>query len=140
LAAPIAATVIGVPTPRMPSVLCFPIDGYGGAARRWHRCGGRTVSNRWPYGGLYDHLYLDIYPPSLQPPGGEHVTVRQPLRPVPFAGVTDSTGRLEMIEWTDRPLVYLTFGTVFRNDDAFRAAFAGPRQLDVGLVVTVGRD
>lgn len=38
-----------------------------------------------PYAGIYDHLYLDIYPSSLQPSVGSHVLRRQPLRPVPYA-------------------------------------------------------
>jgi UDP:flavonoid glycosyltransferase YjiC (YdhE family) len=37
-----------------------------------------------------------------------------------------------------RPLVYLTFGTVFNDNAAFRAALAGIGELPVNLVVTVG--
>ena len=34
--------------------------------------------------------------------------------------------------------MYLTFGTVFNDNEAFRAALAGIRDVGVGLVVTVG--
>jgi MGT family glycosyltransferase len=93
-----------------------------------------------PYGGLYDHLYLDIYPPSLRPPGGEHLRARQLLRPAAFAGSTEDGVRTDVTERTGRPLVYLTFGTVFEDYDLFVAALAGIRELGVGLVVTVGHD
>lgn len=38
----------------------------------------------------------------------------------------------------DAPLVYLTFATVFNDNETFRAALAGIRDLNVRLVVTVG--
>jgi hypothetical protein len=41
-----------------------------------------------PYGGAYDHLYIDIYPRALQVEPGTHVTRRQLMRPV-----TDDGGR-----------------------------------------------
>lgn len=140
LAAPVAATALGVPHATHAFGALLP----EGRVRR----GGEQVEPLWrahgltprAYGGLYDHLYLDIYPPSLQPSAGEHVAVRQLLRPVSYAGAPHGARRLGVIKRTDRPLVYLTFGTVFNNTDAFRGAFEGLRELDVQLVVTVGPD
>jgi hypothetical protein len=66
-----------------------------------------------------------IYPPSLQPPGGEHVTARQLLRPVAFAGTTENSVRTDLTYRTGRPLVHLTFGTVVNDKEAFRAAVTG---------------
>ena len=91
-----------------------------------------------PYGGSYDHLYLDIYPPALQPAGGDHVGRRLLLRPVPFDGSTGEGLPPELAGSTDWPVVYLTFGTVFNDNDTFRAALAGIRDLHVRLIVTVG--
>jgi MGT family glycosyltransferase len=91
-----------------------------------------------PYGGLYDHLYIDIYPPSLQPSDGEYLTSRQLLCPVAFAGASDDALRTDITDRIGRPLVYLTFGTVFSEYDLFAAALAGIRELDAGVVVTVG--
>ena len=138
LAAPIAAAAIGVPHvthafgPLLPEVRV--------------RRAAEEVAPLWraedlqprPYAGVYDHLYLDIYPPSLQPPGGEHVGARQLVRPIAFADGTDDAVRTDITDRTGRPLVYLTFGTFFNDGEAFHAAVAGIRDAGVGLVVTVG--
>jgi UDP:flavonoid glycosyltransferase YjiC (YdhE family) len=139
-AAPIAAVVLGVPHATHAFGALLPEKGV--------REAGQATAVLWraegleppPYGGLYDHLYIDIYPPSLQSPGGAQVSARQLLRPVAFAGTTDDGARNDIAERTGRPLVYLTFGTVFGDDDLFAAALAGIRELGVGLVVTVGPD
>lgn len=137
-AGPIAATTIGVP---------HVTNAFGALLPEVRvRRGGEAVAPLWraqgltprPYGGVYDHLYIDIYPPSLQAPGGDHVGARQLLRPIAFAGTTDEGARTDIAERTGRPLVYLTFGTVFADNDALRAALAGIRDSGVGLVVTVG--
>jgi UDP:flavonoid glycosyltransferase YjiC (YdhE family) len=139
LAGPIVAAAIGVP---------HVTHAFGALVPEVRtRRAGDEVAPLWaargleprPYGGLYDHLYVDIYPPSLQPPGGGHVGARQLLRPVPYGGATAAEAVAGM-DRLGRPLVYLTFGTVFNNNHAFRAALAGVRDLDVGLVVTVGPD
>jgi UDP:flavonoid glycosyltransferase YjiC (YdhE family) len=61
-----------------------------------------------PYGGSYDHLYIDIYPPSLQPEARPDVPVTQPLRPSAFATAGDE----QLPEWvsakSEVPLVYVT--------------------------------
>jgi UDP:flavonoid glycosyltransferase YjiC (YdhE family) len=90
-----------------------------------------------PYAGSYDHLYLDIYPPSLRAGDSSHVGRTQSLRPVPFDAVGD-TGVAPMPD-TGRPLVYVTFGTLFNDPTgAFTAAVAGVARLDVDVLVTVG--
>jgi UDP:flavonoid glycosyltransferase YjiC (YdhE family) len=140
LGAPIAATILGVPhvTHAFGALLPEMIVRQAGeaAAIVWQAQGLEAR----PYGGLYDHLYVDIYPPSLQPPGGEHVRARQPLRPAMFAGTTKERVRTDITNQTGRPLVYLTFGTVFEDDELFVATLAGIRELGVGVVVTVGHD
>ncbi len=140
LAAPIVAQMLSVPhvTHAFGALLPEALTREAGdaAAVAWQAHG---LTPR-PYGGLYDHLYVDIYPPSLQPSGGEHVGARQLLRPVPFAGTTGEGVRTDITGRTGRPLVYLTFGTVFEDYDLFAAALAGIRELGVGLIVTVGQD
>ena len=139
-AAPIAAAVIGVP---------HVTHGFGALLPEIRvRRAGNEVAPLWreqgleprPYGGVYDHLYLDIYPPSLQASRGELPGARQLLRPVAFAGSADDGVRTDVTARTGRPLVYLTFGTFFYDSDAFAVALAGIRELGVGLVVTVGPD
>lgn len=104
-----------------------------------------TIAELWtsngleprPFGGMYDHLYLDIYPPSLQPAERPHVPATQLVRPGAFA-----TPGEDAPEWlttsSDKPLIYVTFGTVFSNDAALAAVVEGIRDLDVRVAVTVG--
>jgi len=108
--------------------------------------GGKAVEPLWtglgleprPYGGLYDHLYLDIYPPSLGPPDHPHVGASQLLRPGSFA----TGGDEQLPDWVTAasadPLVYVTFGTVFSNDAALSAIVEAVRELPVRVAVTVG--
>lgn len=140
LAAPIAAAAIGVP---------HVTHAFGALLPETRvRRADDEVAPLWaaegleprPYGGLYDHLYLDIYPPSLQAPGGDHLGARQLLRPVAFAGAAEESARTDITDRTGTPLAYLTFGTVFNDSEAFRAALTGIRDLGVRLVVTVGPD
>jgi len=139
-AAPIAAAAIGVP---------HVTHGFGALLPEVRvRSAGDEVAPLWrvegleprAYGGAYGYLYVDIYPPSLQAQGGDHLGARQLLRPVTFAGATDEPVDTDIRDRTGKPLVYLTFGTVFNDGDAFRAALAGIQDLGVGLVVTVGPD
>lgn len=138
LAAPIAAAAVGVPN------VTHAFGALPPEARV--RAAGEEVAALWrsegleprAYGGAYDHMYLDIYPPRLQAAGGDHVKVRQPLRPVPFDGATDERLPADIADDAARPLLYLTFGTVFNDNAAFRAALAGIGDLGVKVVVTVG--
>ena len=89
-----------------------------------------------PYAGSYDHLYLDIYPPSMRFGSYDHVPQVQALRPVPFdaAGTDVDTP----VFAGDKPLVYVTFGTVFNDPGVFAAAMQAVAGLDVHVLVTVG--
>ena len=139
-AAPIAATKHGVPHATHAFGSLIPEDAV--------RDAGEATAAQWreqgleprPYGGMYEHLYIDIYPPSLQLSAGEHVSARQLLRPIAFAGTSDEAVRTDITDRTGRPLVYLTFGTVFSEYDLFSAALAGISELGIGVVVTVGHD
>ncbi len=105
----------------------------------WHRCGSRRASSRARSAGLYDHLYLDIYPPGMQPASAEHILHRQLLRPVAY-DVADATAAAPDLSGVraDRPLVYLTLGTVFNDPAPLRQAVEALAELDVRLLVTVG--
>jgi len=92
-----------------------------------------------PYAGIYDSLYLDIYPNSLSFGRFDHVPFVQPLRPEGFA----LPGSEPLPSWvtsdSSTPLVYVTFGTVFNRDIGLLAtAISGLRDLPIRLVVTVG--
>jgi UDP:flavonoid glycosyltransferase YjiC (YdhE family) len=88
-------------------------------------------------GGLYDHLYLHPFPPSLGPPAPAP-TVRA-LRPVGFDGTLDPPEP----EWLaplgrERPFVYVTFGTEHARPDALRAVLDAFADLDADGLLTTG--
>ena len=91
-----------------------------------------------PYGGLYDHLYLDIYPPSMQAAGGSQVGRRQLLRPVPYPPSDGTNRSAALFDDRDRPLVYVTFGTEIPDDGPLRLVIGAIRDQDVRVLVTVG--
>jgi UDP:flavonoid glycosyltransferase YjiC (YdhE family) len=140
LSAPILAALLGVPTVNQGYGALVHPDRMGAAsdavAPLWEKVG---LPPR-PWAGSYDHLYLDIYPPSLRLPYGDYVARRQSMRPIPYSATLDDAAA---IGWSgdddDRPLIYLTFGTVFNaTDGAFRHALDGLAGLDARVLVTVG--
>ena len=121
-AAPIVAAVIRVPN------VCV---GFGAlVAPERMADASDAVAPLWaendldprPWGGCYDDLYVGIYPPSLRSGPSDHVPYQQSMRPVTFSTEVWSDGLDE--DWVaelgadeDRPVIYLTFGTVFKCDD-----------------------
>lgn len=90
-----------------------------------------------PYGGVFRGVYVDICPPSLaseRPPETARV---EPLRP---------TGRSHdgeappawLLALPERPLVYVTLGTVFNELSLFRVLLDALGELDCNVVATVG--
>ena len=141
LAAPIVAAILGVPN------VC---QGYGALVPSERvAAASEAVGPLWrehgltprPWGGCYDHLYIDIYPSSLRPLHGNYIEHRTSMRPVPFSAELNS----DFVNVTgldgDSPIIYLTFGTVFNaTPGAFGEALDGLASLDARVVVTVGPD
>jgi UDP:flavonoid glycosyltransferase YjiC (YdhE family) len=108
--------------------------------------GGEAVAGLWeaqgleprPYAGCYDHLYVDIYPASLQPQDRSHLRATQLVRPGAFALPGDEDLPALVRELSDTPLVYVTFGTVFADLPALATVVAAVRDLDVRVIVTIG--
>lgn len=93
-----------------------------------------------PYGGCYDYLYLDIYPPELENRVASHVPRRQLLRPIADDGLLEtSTPPPLPAGRSTAPLVYVTMGTVFNEDPTtFQLVLGALSGLDVRVLVTVG--
>jgi len=92
-----------------------------------------------PYGGSYEHLYLDVYPPELAAEAGGHVPRRQLMRPVTEDAQGDTMSAPPLPDArTDSPLVYVTMGTVFNDPEPLRVVLAALDELDVRVLVTVG--
>lgn len=138
LAGPLAAAVAGVPS------VCHSFGALLPPARV--AAGGVEVEALWEehgleppaYAGCYDHLYLDVYPPSLRAADRPHVRATQQLRPGTFAATGDEEPPVEATAAGGAPLVYVTFGTMFPDDEALSVLVEGVRALDVRVVVTVG--
>jgi UDP:flavonoid glycosyltransferase YjiC (YdhE family) len=128
LAGPIAAARAGVPNVTHAFGHLLP-------AQRVARAGD-SVADLWrvqgleprPFAGTYDHLYIDIYPPSLQTDDTGHVKNIQLQRPALIAH-----------DGSHDPLVYITFGTVWNEDlSLFSTVVEAARELPVRVVVTLG--
>jgi UDP:flavonoid glycosyltransferase YjiC (YdhE family) len=138
LAGPLVAAELGVPGVAKGFGPLLPEPRMARAAQEvaplWQ---SRSLLPR-PYGGMYDHLYLDTYPPGLTQPPAPHVPHRQLMRPVSYTGPTDAGPLPLPSARQDRPLVYLTLGTVFSEPDLLRELVGALTDLDVRLLVTVG--
>lgn len=92
-----------------------------------------------PYGGSYDHLYLDIYPPELPARDATHVPRRQLLRPAVDDGQLETAAPLPLPRARpDAPLVYVTMGTVFNDPAPLEVVLEALGRLEVRALVTVG--
>jgi UDP:flavonoid glycosyltransferase YjiC (YdhE family) len=139
LAAPIAAASVGVPNVCHSFGALIPAERVEAASEAvaplWQQAG---LMPR-PWSGCYDHLYLDIYPPSLRPAYGDYIVRRQSLRPIPFSVDLSDASEVFTSIVDDRPIVYLTFGTLFNSTSGpFSSALEALAELPVQVVVTVG--
>jgi UDP:flavonoid glycosyltransferase YjiC (YdhE family) len=148
LAGPVVAAALGVPS----------VTKSFGALTPRHRVAAASdeVAPLWrsvglpppPYAGSYEQLYLDVYPPGMQPPLPAYVGRSQPMRPVAYdlpeeANSSGGSGRqadgIPLAHgFEDRPLVYLTMGTVFSDPLALRRIVNRLASLEIRLLVTVG--
>lgn len=130
LAGPIAARLAGVPNVTHSFGRLLPAARVARAEETMAKLWRAHDLEPRPYAGTYDHLYLDIYPPSLQSDDREHVgeiqLVRSSTTPLPANP-------------DDPPLVWITFGTVFNEDlELFSTAVEAARELPVSVVATLG--
>jgi UDP:flavonoid glycosyltransferase YjiC (YdhE family) len=88
---------------------------------------------------LSPYLYLDAYPPSMQPlPIADMIPAARRIRPVPFE-VGDATLPPWFVDLHARRTVYVTMGTVFnRLDDVFAPILAALDREEVNVILTVG--
>jgi UDP:flavonoid glycosyltransferase YjiC (YdhE family) len=90
-------------------------------------------------GGLYQGMYLDSCPPSLQAPGFPRPTRSWPIRSEAYRAPWATTRTApDFGKRANKPLVLLTMGTIFGKADVFSAALAALTDMDVNVLVTVG--
>jgi UDP:flavonoid glycosyltransferase YjiC (YdhE family) len=93
------------------------------------------------YGGAYDTLYVDDYPPMLQPQNHHHVPYRQLVRPRRDEGDLGPNASAPLpVARTKAPLVYVTMGTLFNDLPPLQIVLGGLEVLNVRVIVTVGPD
>ena len=111
------------------------------------RVAGRGAAQHWqarglqpdPLAGLLRYLYVDICPPALQNPELASLPAVQSMRPVAVAPAGPTPDELSALP--DRPLIYLTLGTVYNRDlSVFATVLEGLRDEPVSVVVTIGRN
>jgi UDP:flavonoid glycosyltransferase YjiC (YdhE family) len=140
-AAPIVARARGVPQATHGFGLVVPEERVVAASEACRPLWDEVGLEPRPYGGCYDELYIDIYPPSLQPDDLSRVGRIQHSRPESLTRVDGDELPMKAHEAINegRPIVYLTFGTVFNINDTFAAAVAAAARVpEVLTVVTVG--
>lgn len=143
LAGPVVAASLGVPNVTHSFGVAVPAHRLEAAAS--------FLADLWlanglqprPFGGCYDHLYIDIYPASMQL--GDlsrlgRIMRRRPESADHLPGHETSPSLITFLSRVqhDRPLIYITFGTVFNFNDAFHAVIDATRSFQALFVVTVG--
>ncbi len=139
-AAPVIAAAIGVPNVCHGFGTVIPPATVAAAAERTDWLWVTVGLTPRPYGGCFDHLYVDPFPPSLQPKRSEHLgrviaeapqaAAAAPSESIP-AAVADALA-------AGMPLVHVTFGTVSNTTATFEAAVEAASRLDAVVLVTVG--
>lgn len=85
----------------------------------------------------YRFLYLDLYPPSLQEVSPDSLGVVRHFRPWDVDHKQASPDWLE--EMTERPLVYVSMGTVFNDaPELFENIMSALQDEDVDVLVSLG--
>lgn len=139
LASPVVGAVLGVPS---------LTHAFGGAVPPAFLAeAGLRVAGLWsahgleppPYAGCFDAPYLDLCPRTVQTVPTDHIGSVQALRPVADTGPRPAALPDYLAE-DDRPLVYLTLGTVRHRSPVLRDAVEALAALPVRLLVTLGPD
>ena len=136
---PLVAALAGIPSVNHGWGPLFPLDALEAAAEAltplWRAWGLESH----PLETMFRHLFLDLCPPALQPGNVRRLGVTRPMRPVPFDAVEGETLPPWVQSLPDRPVVYVTLGTLFnREPSVFATIVEGLRDAPVEVVVTVG--
>ena len=137
LASPLVGAILGLPSLTHSFGGAVPAPFLTEAGRRLEPLWAKHGLDLPLHAGLFGSTYLDICPPSVQPIDLGHIPVRQPLRPVPWTG-PPGPGLPPYLRRDDRPLVYLTLGTVNNHAAVLRPAVEALACLPFRILVTLG--
>lgn len=113
----------------------------------WQRLAVAGVTGAWEAmglaapadAGMYRWLYLNQLPRTLQRTTLSSLPAVQDLRPIVFGEHTSLPDDLQHLG-RERPLVYVTFGTVFGDPAPLRAVIDDLCDADLDVLVTLGPD
>lgn len=142
LAAPAVAAALDIPNVCHGFGTVIPAATVAAAAERARPLWDAVGVEPRPYGGCFDHLYIDPFPPSLQPDGAPHLgrVIGEAPEPAPAAAGETLPAPVEEALAGGTPLVHVTFGTVYNRTPHFDAAVTAAARLDAVVLVTVGPD
>ena len=90
------------------------------------------------FAGLFQAGYLDLCPPAVQYVATDHIPRRLALRPIAYSGEHRGPLVENIAAPDDRPLVYITLGTVFSDATVLQAAVNAAAATGARVVATVG--
>lgn len=146
LAAPLAARLCGVPHVSHAFGLPLPTANLEAASTRLAPAWAAHGLPAPRLCGLFDHGSIEFAPPSLAAGAVHRAQAERVWRQRP-ASVTAAPGAalpasltafLDAAEAAGRPVVYVTFGTVFNAGAAFGPVIEAARRLDAAFVATTG--
>ena len=138
LAAPIAAAALGAPAVHHSFGRALAAACYQQSERHVEPLWASTSTSMPPLCGMYEGLYVDICPPSLQ---GQEVPAGTRISPSTPASPARSVAPLPWLDGLPkRPSVYVTLGTVFNELTRLRLLLDGFADIDCNIVMTIGRD
>ena len=141
LAGPVAAAAAGIPWADQSVGILRPLAMARLAAEVQAPLCAEWGVDPLPLAGMFRWLYLDVAPPTLQSPEIDQVTTAHPVQ---NATVDPGAEGDELPAWVtelpDRPVVYVSLGTVFnaRARDVFAAVLEGLRSEPVTVILTIG--
>jgi UDP:flavonoid glycosyltransferase YjiC (YdhE family) len=138
--APVAAAVAGTPYADHSVAIFRPLQAA--------RLARETIAPLWeewgvelgPFGGLFQYLYLDVCPRSLQSPEIDEIDVTHPM-----TNARRGAGAESPPAWIHDlpavPTVYVSLGTLFNHDPhVFAVILEGLGDADLNVIVTIGAD
>jgi UDP:flavonoid glycosyltransferase YjiC (YdhE family) len=139
LASPVVGSVLGVPSATHSFGGAIPPGTLTDAGERIESVWADHGQSLPPYAGCFTSVYLDTCPESMHSVPVDHISDRQPLRPVSDTGPAPETVP-DFLAVDEPPLVYLTLGTVRNLSPVLAPAVEALSALPVRLLVTVGPD
>ena len=141
LAGPVAAAAAGIPWVDQSVGILRPLSMLQLAGEVQAPLARQHGVEPMRFAGMFQWLYLDVAPPTLQSPEIARVATAHPVQNATVDPGTEGEALPPWVEGLpERPVVYVSLGTVFnaRARGVFGAVLDGLRDEPVTLVLTIG--